>query len=80
MLYIIRIQHCQGTPLIPMKAAHWRMSPKITDFPGLKLPGSEAILPFCFSTVWSIEQAHKRLLLRWCVTSLELATLGLPLR
>ena len=33
---------------IPMKATQWCMKPKMTDFPGLKNPGSEAVLPLCF--------------------------------
>ena len=32
-----------GGPLfIPIKAAEWHMKPKMTDFPGLKIPGSSA--------------------------------------
>ena len=32
-------------PFIPMKAAQWHVKPKMSNFLGLKLPGSEAVLP-----------------------------------
>ena len=34
----------RGPPLIPMKAAQWHVEEKWLDFPGLKIPGSDASL------------------------------------
>ena len=40
-----------GRPMfIPMKAAQWRMKPKMTDFPGLKIPRSSATSAPCKRT------------------------------
>ena len=37
-----------GGPLfILMKAAQWRLKPKMIHFPGLKIPGSEVVFPHC---------------------------------
>ena len=37
-----------GPAFIPVKAAQWCMKPKMTDFLGLKIPGSEAVFTLCF--------------------------------
>ena len=67
-----------GRPsFIPMRAALWRMKPKMTDFPGLKIPGSEAGLgssSLLLHRVAHRASALETLLLRWCVTSVELVT------
>ena len=41
---------------IPMKAAQWRVRPKWLDFPGLKMSGSEAVLPHH----WAPKSKHTR--------------------
>ena len=57
-------------PFIPMKTAQWCM-----NFPGLKIPGSDAVLPPAHRA-----SAVETLLLRWYVTSVEPTTSGLALR
>ena len=42
-----------GPPFIPMKVAQWRLMPKITDFPGIKIPGSDIALPLCLALSFS---------------------------
>ena len=42
-----------GPPFIPMKAAQMT-----DDFPGLHIPGSEAVPLLCLSIMWPLEQAQ----------------------
>ena len=67
-----------GRPLfIPIKVGQWCMKPKMTDFPGLKVPGSEAVLAH---RVAHRVSTLETLLLRWCVTSVEPTSSSLALR
>ena len=60
-----------------MKAAQWRMKQKWLDFPGLKIPGSDAALPHHWAQGTC---ALETLLLRLCVIQVEPSTSGLALR
>ena len=64
-----------GGPLIfALKAAQRHMKPNITDFPGLKIPGSETSV-LCSHRARTLET----LLLRWCVTRVDPASSTLAL-
>ena len=77
MSYTIWIQSL-SRPFIPMKAAQWCMKQKWIDFPGLKIPRSDAAL---LPNHWARGHALVTLrLLRLCVIRVEPATSGLALR